>query len=166
MSTNPVTDVPTDLAFDPEIVSFDQPLTREEMERAERSTAVYAADHWQSQDDSRLLPENFLFFSQKVALAIAQERAIKDELKRQEAVLWSTTKNRGLHTGQKMTEKMLDAIIDSNPALFKVRRNLREIELRRRALEGVLGAIEQKSTVLVTLGANARAELKTLKENG
>jgi len=91
--------------------------------------------------------------------ALKAHLAAKAELDRVWATLYLSIREELNEAGEKVTEAMLKAKVDAHADYFDARMRAVAAEAEKARLWGVLDALRAKKDALISLGANARAEM-------
>lgn len=131
--------IPFEAAFDPE--------------RIHKATNI---DPHHLQDEYLAVPGDLGYFCGLYADAVEQHLAAKRSLEFGEAELRIT--HRTAAVGRRVTEGEIDALVAGEPEYQHLREEVDAAEVVKKRVGGVIEAIEKKSDMLVSLGADVRRE--------
>ena len=106
------------------------------------------------------LPSDLAYWCTRASDAHRAYLEAKIELDRISAATFLTCRERLLSSGEKATEKMIDSTVTSDEAYLAARQAYLEAEVERERTRGVCEAIRAKRDMLISLGANHRAEME------
>lgn len=121
-------------------------------------------------DSVRLMPEaintefervatDLAYWGARYAEAFRTERIAKIELERTEARLFIKHREEMIQAGVKATEAAINANVMTDQELFDARMQYVEAEVEVKRMSGACEAVRAKREMLVSLGAQIRAEM-------
>ena len=133
-------------------------MNQKDQALARVSTAI---DEMQLQDEYVRLPSDFAYFSELYAdskKAFAETKLERDLTRSRLRMIARETIE---VSGKRATESMVDCAVESDPAWLEVKTKEIECEAEVARIYGVLEALRTKRDMLIQLGAQARAEMKS-----
>ena len=111
------------------------------------------------QEEFVRLPADLAYWNARFAEALRGFLTGKINLDRTEARCRIEERERLGAAGGKVTESMVESAVEAAPEMEKAREALMEAEVEKVRLYGVLDAIRAKRDMLISLGAQHRAEM-------
>ena len=108
------------------------------------------------------LPSDYAYWHERYVRAKQNQNTLKLERDRERAALTIHHREQLSMTTGKVTESMVTAAVDSDDRWMKAKAYEIAAEAEAERLRGVVHALSAKKDMLISLGAQARAELKVL----
>jgi hypothetical protein len=117
-------------------------------------------DNLALEEEFTRMPADLAYWANQYAEATKAFHLAKIDLDRTEAKLAVHHRVRLADAGVKATESMVTAAVETDDTLYNAKVRLLEAEYLRNQLSGTCEAVRSKRDMLISLGANYRAEMQ------